>query len=102
MSDLGPLQVLPVACTLTLTAGTAQVQRWKMFDAEYALDRERTDSRLTIRYARTDDSLTRLRELVAAEVSCCAFVDWTIDDTPPGLRLIVTGTPEQLDALTIA
>lgn len=57
--------------------------------------------RLTIHYAKLDDSTRRLRELVAAESTCCAFVDWSIDENHADLRLIVTGTPEQLAALNV-
>lgn len=70
-------------------------------DEDYALETERTDTRLTIHYAKVDDSTRRLRELVAADSTCCAFVDWSIDETHAHLRLIVTGTPEQIAALNV-
>jgi hypothetical protein len=65
------------------------------------LETERTDSCLAIHFAKFDGSTRRLRELVAAETSCCAVVDWDIDETHADLRLIVTGTAEQLPALTV-
>ena len=37
---------------------------------------------------------------MTAEQSCCAFVDWDIDDTHDDLRLIVSGTAEQLTEVT--
>jgi hypothetical protein len=101
MTHVGPLNGLPIACTLTPAAGKAQVEKWRAFDEDYALETERTDTRLTIHYAKLDDSTRRLRELVAAESACCAFVDWSIDETHADLRLIVTGTPEQLAALNV-
>ena len=101
MTHIGPLNGLPIACTLTPTDGKAQVENWQRFDDEYALETERTDTRLTIHYAKLDDSVRRLRELVDAESTCCAFVDWNIDDSHSDLRLIVTGTPEQLAALNV-
>ena len=52
-------------------------------------------------YARTGDSARRLRDLVATESACCSFVDWQIDDDHADLRLVVTGTPEQLAGLSI-
>ncbi|GAA2229896.1 hypothetical protein N1031_06670 [Herbiconiux moechotypicola] len=101
MTHIGPLNSLPIACTLTPAAGKAQLEKWQAFDEHYALETERTDSRLTIHYAKVDDSTRRLRELVATESTCCAFVDWSIDESHADLRLVVTGTPEQLSALNV-
>lgn len=101
MTHIGPLNGLPIACTLTPAAGQAQVEKWRSFNGEYALQTERTDSHLTVHYAKLDDSKRRLRELVAVESTCCAFVDWTIDETHPDLRLVVTGSPEQLAELDV-
>lgn len=101
MSHIGPLNGLPITCTLTPTAGQAQVEAWQAFDDDYALSSDRTNGRLVIQYTKVEDSITRLRELVAAESACCSFVNWSIDDSPTDLRLIITGTEEQLAALTI-
>ncbi|MEJ1089543.1 hypothetical protein WDU99_14595 [Microbacterium sp. Mu-80] len=73
----------------------------RTFVEGYALATERTDARLTIHYVKLDDSTRRLREPVAVESACCAFVDWSIDDTHADLRLIVTGTPDRLAALNV-
>lgn len=32
MTDSGPLNSLPIACTLTPSAGTEQIERWRAFD----------------------------------------------------------------------
>jgi hypothetical protein len=102
MTQPGHLNGLPVACTLpTLAAAKEQVVRWRAFDADYALEAERTEASLTIHYAKVEDSIVRLRELVAVEKTCCAFVSWAIDETHQDLRLIVTGTPFQLAALNV-
>ncbi|MGO1173859.1 MAG: hypothetical protein ACTMKU_06115 [Actinomycetaceae bacterium] len=101
MTHVGPLNALPIACALTPEAGRAQVERWRAFDDDHALDVERTDTRLVVHYARTDDAVTRLRELVATESSCCAFVDWQVEEDENALRLVVTGSTEQLAALDI-
>lgn len=101
MSDIGPLNGLPIACALTPTAGQEQVERWRAFDDDYALSIERTETQIIVHYAKVEDSITRLRDLVAAESACCSFARWTIDHAHADLRLIVTGTPEQLAALTI-
>lgn len=101
MTDIGPLNALPIACSLTPADGKRQLEKWRVFDADYALDVERTDTRLTIHYAKVEDSITRLRELVTAESACCSFVEWRIDEGDADLRLVVTGTAEQLTALTV-
>ncbi|MEQ1736022.1 MAG: hypothetical protein ABL886_06430 [Rhodoglobus sp.] len=102
MTHVGPLNALPIACTLpSLAEAKEQVAKWRAFDADYALETEHTDTTMTIHYAKVDDSIRRLEELVAVEQICCAFVDWSIDETQHDLRLIVTGTPFQLAALNV-
>lgn len=101
MTHIGPLNELPIACTLTPEAGKAQLQKWRAFDADYALGTDRTNTQLVVRYAKVDDSIARLHELVATESSCCSFVDWAIDHDGADLRLVVTGTADQLAALNV-
>ncbi|MBN9607154.1 MULTISPECIES: hypothetical protein [unclassified Microbacterium] len=102
MTHTRPRDEQPIACTLpTLAAAKQQVEKWHAFEADYALNTERTDGSLTIHYAKVEDSVDRLRDLVTIEKACCAFVDWTIDDTLHDLRLIVTGTPFQLAAINV-
>lgn len=100
-SVIGPLAAVPTACTLGPSTGRAQVERWHAFDAQYALSVERDDTRLTVHYAKNTDSIRRLRELVDVERDCCSFVDWEVDAGHDDLRLIVTGTPDLLAALSI-
>lgn len=102
MTHISPINGRPIACTLpTLAAAKRQVEKWRAFDADYALDTELTDTSLTIRYTKLRDSIDRLRDLVAVERECCAFVDWSIEETHRDLRLVVTGTPFQLAALNV-
>ncbi|MGO1510604.1 MAG: hypothetical protein ACTHW4_08525 [Actinomycetales bacterium] len=101
MTRAGPLNGLPIACTLTPDAGRAQVERWRAFDDEYALDVERAATRHVVHYVKVEDSVARLRELVDAERSCCSFVDWRVEEDEHTVRLVVTGTAEQLAALDV-
>lgn len=101
MTRIGPLGGLPIACALAPGVGRDQIERWRAFDGEHSLGVERTETRLVVHYARTDDSVRRLRELVAVESACCSFVDWRVVDEQGHLRLFVTGTPEQLAALNV-
>ena len=54
-----------------------------------------------MRYARTPAAVAQLRELVKVESACCSFVDWRIEDDGSQLRLVVSGSPEHLAALSI-
>lgn len=100
-ASIGPLTVLPIACTLTPAAGRKQIEKWRAFDEDYALNVERADNRLTIHYLKAEDSIARLQDLVKTESACCSFVEWSIDESHSDVRLIVTGTPEQLGALNV-
>ncbi|MGH1526478.1 hypothetical protein ACRAWC_21655 [Leifsonia sp. L25] len=101
MTHVGPLNGLPIACTLSPSTGREQVKRWHDFDERYGISRENGDGNITVGYVKNDTSLAELRDLVTAEQSCCAFVDWDIDDTHDDLRLIVSGTAEQLTAFAL-
>jgi hypothetical protein len=102
MTDIQPAGDLPIACTLpTIAEVKAQVENWRAFEADYALSTDRTDTELVIHYAKVADSIDRLRALVEVERKCCAFVNWSLDETNEELRLIVTGTPFQLAALNL-
>ncbi|WP_207924473.1 hypothetical protein [Gordonia zhaorongruii] len=98
---VGPLTGLPIACTLTPSAGEEQVERWRAFDDEHLLEVERGETKLVVHYAKTDDSAQRLRDLVATESTCCSFVDWEVDDSHADLRLVVSGSSEELAALGV-
>ena len=97
----GPLDGLPTACTLTPGAGRDQIEPWRAFGDKHALDVERTETRFVVHYARTDDSVRRLRELVAVESTSCLFIDWRAEAEQKHLRLIVNGTPERLTELDV-
>ena len=101
MTHIGPLNSLPIACTLTPEAGEEQIKRWRAFNEGHALSVERAGNALTFSYRKTASSVERLRKLVAVESTCCSFVDWRIDEGHRDLRLIVTGAPEQLAAISI-
>ncbi|MDN5757984.1 MAG: hypothetical protein L0H59_05555 [Tomitella sp.] len=101
MNRIGPLGDLPIACALTPGADRDQIERWRAFDDEHALGVERVESRLAVHYLRTDDSVRRLRELVAVESSCCSFVDWTVEEDQEHLLLVVTGSADQLAEIDV-
>lgn len=102
MTNVGPFNDAPIACTLpTIAEAKTQVENWQEFDAEYAMFSARTDTQLTVHYAKAEDSIRRLRDLVAVERRCCAFVVWDIEEGHDDLRLVARGTPDQLAALNV-
>jgi len=101
MTHIGPLNGLLIACILTPEVGKAQVERWRAFGSDYVLSTERTDTRLTIHYVKVEDSIQRLRELVAAESTRCAFVDLSHRRCRAGATADRHRHPEQFAALGV-
>jgi divalent metal cation (Fe/Co/Zn/Cd) transporter len=89
------------ACTLPTDQRQKRQAQWRAFEDEYELDIERCETRLVIHYAKVEDSITRLRALVDSERDCCAFAQWSVDDSHYDLQLDVTAPAGQLRALNI-
>jgi len=96
------LKNLPIACTLDEADGGRRIEEWHRLDSEYALGRELGGGQLVVRYAPRADAVRRLTELVEAERRCCAYVDWSIDRSDGGLRLVVRGDDFALSTLPVA
>ncbi|WP_056733529.1 hypothetical protein [Agromyces sp. Soil535] len=92
---------LPVACSLDAAEGGRRNEEWRRLDADYALERELRDGQLVVRYVDHPDAVRRLTELVDAERRCCAFVDWSVDRSNAGLRLVVRGDEFALTTLPV-
>lgn len=103
MTDEYPrtLPLLPIACTLSTGDGPARLEAWRAFDADYLLEIEDRGTEYIARYAKVPEADERLTRLVDRESSCCSFVTWTIERTDHHLRLVVSGTPDALAALSI-
>lgn len=95
------LPLVPVACELSHADGHRQLEEWRAFDANYLLETEDRGTEYVARYARVPDSELRLPRLVDRESSCCPFATWSIEQAPHQLRLVVSGTPESLAALSM-
>ena len=91
-------QLLPVACTLTPDDVPARMQRWQRLHERAAPVALLQDGRLEVRYRAGDGVLDELRELAAAEQTCCAFATWSVADDAAGPTLVVAA-PDQPDAL---
>lgn len=90
---------LPIACTLTSSAGAAQLAAWRSFDDDHLIGVARGDGSITARYANQDRARARLEALVDTERACCAFVEWSLEAAGDELHVTATGAPEALDAL---
>ncbi|RBY78550.1 hypothetical protein DQ239_08335 [Blastococcus sp. TF02-09] len=93
------LPVLPVACTLGAADGAAQLRRWRRLDDRALVRRAREAEELLLVYRADDATRTELHDLVGVERTCCAFLDWRIEEQADGLRLNIRGAATDLDGL---
>jgi hypothetical protein len=95
------LPLLPVACTLGVTDGTAQLQRWRRLAERALVRRERETEELLLVYRADEATKTELESLLAIETTCCAFLDWQVEERADDLRLHVRGSAAELDTLDL-
>jgi hypothetical protein len=83
---------LPIACTLTGAERVDRKAEWTAITAEWMTAPALTERGVSMRFdARAEP---RLRELIAAESECCAFLDFELTGEGSGLRLTVEGPYE--------
>ena len=70
---------IPIACTLTPDGFTARMGLIDALAADGLIDRADTERGLRVRLRDTPEIEQRTRELVAAESSCCAFLDFQLN-----------------------
>jgi hypothetical protein len=95
------LPLLPAACTLGASDGAAQVARWRQLDAGSLTHRVRQDEELLLVYRADEVTRVELESLVRVERSCCAFLDWQIEERAGELRLRIRGAAADLDTLDL-
>lgn len=87
----------PIACTL----GSGDFQRRLAWIAELnrdaLLSRKRDGLRLELTYAL--DALDRLREMIAREEECCAFLTFKLHPEGDAIRLVIAAPGGARDAL---
>lgn len=81
---------VPVACSLEGGEARRRSQQWQIVVGQ-RLEMERSDDRLTIRFAANDALRAELESLVMAERECCGFVTWEFDDLGDEMVLNVLG-----------
>ena len=82
---------LPIACTLTPDGMTARLELIDALTADGLLDRTPTAAGLRVRLRDTPEIERRTRALVAAESSCCAFLDFDLGREGGDLVLDICG-----------
>jgi hypothetical protein len=82
---------LPIACTLPPAGMSARLALIDALATDGLLDRTRTDSGLRVRLRDTPAIERRTRELVAAESTCCAFLDFALSREAGDLVLDISG-----------
>ena len=82
---------LPIACTLTPDAMTDRLAFIEALSADALLARETTEKGLRVRLRDSPEIERRVRELIAAESACCAFLAFELTREPGELVLEVTG-----------
>jgi len=100
--DAGGRPLLPVACTLGAIDGTQRLEEWRRLSAAAGLGRQMTDGKLTLRFGDVAGFREELDRLVRAERECCAFLGWELTQSGTEWHVHITGSPDELRALTFA
>lgn len=82
---------LPIACTLSPAAMSDRRSFIAALAADGLIAREPTDSGLRMRLSGTADVERRVRELIAAESSCCSFLTFELERLDAELVLDISG-----------
>jgi hypothetical protein len=85
---------IPIACTLTPEGMTARLALIDALAADGLIDRTTTDTGLRVRLVDHPDVEQRARELIAAESTCCAFLDFELGRDGGDLVLDISGPDE--------
>jgi hypothetical protein len=85
---------IPIACTLD---AAQQRDRARLIDAlveDALIDQQPIDGGLRATFRADDGIEERIRQLVAAESRCCAFLTFDVDRREGVLSLDITGAPD--------
>jgi hypothetical protein len=84
----------PIACTLMPDGMTARLALIEELAADGLLDRTATEAGLRVRLRDTPEIERRTRALIAAESTCCAFLDFDLARENGVLVLDITGSAD--------
>ncbi len=90
------MKELPIACTLDASDGQRRLTQWRGLGERAMLSAHLAERTLTVAYEPA--ALTELTALVRAEQTCCAFLDWALEERVDQLVLTIRsdakGEPE--------
>jgi hypothetical protein len=82
---------LPIACSLTPDAMTGRLAFIDTLRDDALIARETTDRGLRVRLRDGEDVEQRVRELIAAESSCCSFLSFGLERVDGEIVLAIDG-----------
>jgi hypothetical protein len=85
---------LPIACTLSPDGFAARMSLIDALAADGLITRAATAHGVRVRLRDTPEIERRVRELVAAESECCAFLDFTLGRDDDAIVLEIAGPDE--------
>ena len=88
---------IPIVCTLGAGEYADRLARIAKLNRSSLRSHQRDGLTLVLDYAAA--VVSDVRELVAREQACCAFLAFRTDETPHGARLSITAPAEAADAL---
>ena len=92
----GFVKQLPIACNLDAEQGPVRIARWRSVGKRAQLGADLQGRTLAVTYR--ESALEELTALVRAERSCCAFLDWSLEQSAGRAVLTVqadeAGEPE--------
>jgi hypothetical protein len=88
---------IPIACTLSASDYPSRIAEIAALSRETLRHVERRGLTLDLRYA--PDAAARVRQLVAQERACCAFLQFELHEDGDEVRLLVTAPPAAAEAV---
>jgi hypothetical protein len=88
---------IPIACTLSATDNRGRLAQIAALSRDALRHVERRGLTLDLRYA--PEAAARVRQLVEQERTCCAFLQFYLQESADEVRLLVTAPPAAADAL---
>lgn len=86
----------PIACTLTPVDLRERIVELAALTREALQSSERAGLALTLRYM--PEAADRVRQMIAKERECCAFLTFAVDEVPGSLQVTITA-PERARAV---
>ena len=90
------MKELPIACSLSPAEGEQRLERWHRVGADARLGTQLRGRTLAVTFR--ESAWQELTELVGAERTCCAFLDWSIAPSDGAIVLTISsdasGEPE--------